>query len=122
MIYSTISDFLNEKSLKPEISFDSFCKSDARNNTSYISLYDYKDIFTTYSVEITLTDDEVNKYKYKPKLLSKDIYDYEEYYFIILFINDITSSKHFNLENKKIKMIKPVDLFDIINSIYYKEK
>ncbi len=46
------------------------------------------------------------KYKYRPKLLSYDIYDNAELYYIILRLNDLYNVKDFNL-GKKISISYP---------------
>ena len=62
----------------------------------YNVLSDYIDeIREEYCVTVTLTDKDMLKYKYRPKLLCHDIYGNGELFFIILIINDIYSDKQF---------------------------
>lgn len=107
---------------KPEYTYtiDQFisCQSDTDfcyNNLSFIdqidnikyNIYnvasDYIDeIIDNYCVDITLTDDELFKYKYRPKLLCYDVYGTEELYYLILIINDICSVKDFTKNKLKL--------------------
>jgi len=52
-----------------------------------------------YCIDVELTDEQLTKYKYRPKLLCYDIYGSQELYYIILIINDICSIKDF-VKNK----------------------
>lgn len=63
---------------------------------TYNVLSDYIDeIKDEYCVSVKLTNDEMSKYKYRPKLLCFDIYGNTELAFIILIINDMSSVKQF---------------------------
>ena len=108
---------------KPELTYtlDQFiaCQSDTTfcyNNLSFIdqidnikyNIYnvasDYIDeIIENYCKTIVLSDDELAKYKYRPKLLCYDIYGSQELYYLILILNDICSVKDFT----KNKLILP---------------
>ena len=88
-----------------------FCHSnlsfiDQINNIKYSTynvVSDYMDEITaSYCVNIELSDDQLNQYKYRPKLLCYDIYGSQELYFLILIINDMCSVKDFT--KKKLKM------------------
>lgn len=100
---------------KPELTYtlDQFiaCQSDTNfcyNNLSFIdqidnikyNIYnvasDYIDeIISNYCVNVELSDDQLAKYMYRPKLLCYDIYGSQELYYLILIINDICSVKDF---------------------------
>lgn len=63
---------------------------------TYNVLSDYIDeIKDEYCVVVKLSNDEMAKYKYRPKLLCFDIYGSTELAFIILIINDMSSVKQF---------------------------
>lgn len=108
---------------KPELTYtlDQFiaCQSDISfcyNNLSFIdqidnikyNIYnvvsDYIDeIISEYCVKVELSDEQLSKYKYRPKLLCYDVYGAQELYYLILIINDICSVKDFT----KKKIILP---------------
>lgn len=87
------------------------CQSDTDfcyNNLSFIDQIDnikynvynvasdyIEEIISEYCVSVELTDDQLSKYKYRPKLLCYDIYGSQELYYLILVINDICSVKDF---------------------------
>ena len=61
------------------------------------------EIRNEYCASVELTDEQLTKYKYRPKLLCYDIYGVQELYYLILIINDMCSVKDFT----KKKLIMP---------------
>jgi len=55
-----------------------------------------------YCVNVALSENDVIRYKYRPKLLAYDVYGNQELYFLILIINDICSTKDFTMTNLKL--------------------
>ena len=82
---------------------------------------DYFDEFKKASVRVELTEDEILKYKYRPKLLSYDIYDNAELYYIILRLNDLYNVKDFNLGKKYLYLIPKAKLKEYLSDIYTQE-
>lgn len=64
---------------------------------------------------IDLTDEEFKKYKYKPKLMSYELYDTPELWFLLLRINSMLDPSEFT--RKRIYILKP-EAVDLINRIY----
>lgn len=63
---------------------------------AYCTLRDYIDeIKENYCSTIVISDKEMMRYKYRPKLLCYDIYGNEELAFIILIINDMYDARQF---------------------------
>lgn len=81
---------------------------------------DYFDELMNIAVDVKLTEEEYLKYRYRPKLLAKDVYDNIELDFIILRINGICNDKEFDSYN--IKLVNPTDLDNFITSIYNSNK
>lgn len=79
----------------------------------------YYELLKNYISEVNLTDEEYNKYIYKPKLLSLDIYGTTELYFLLLKINNMTSIIDFNKQN--IKVFKK-EIMTILNEIMIHEE
>lgn len=122
--------------MKPQDTYtlDDFiaCQSDTTicyNNLSYIDEYDNMkyniynvisdytyEIINEHSLPIVLTDDEMQKYKYSPKLLCYDIYGNGELAFIIMIINDIYDQKDFT---KKQLWMPTKDKMSIITKYIY---
>lgn len=66
----------------------------------YNVLADYLDeLREQYCVRVTLSDNDLVKYIYRPKLLCYDIYGKEELFYVILLLNDICSSKKFTMKS-----------------------
>lgn len=82
---------------------------------------DYFDEFKKASVRVELTEDEILKYKYRPKLLAYDIYDNAELYYIILRLNDLYNVKDFNLGRKYLYLIPKPKLKEYLSDIYTQE-
>lgn len=83
-------------------------------------LYDYMDELSKMAVNVVMTDNEYNKYCYKPKLLSYDVYGSTELYFVILALNNMCDIKDFNI--KKLKLINKDVLLQTLEYIYNKEQ
>jgi hypothetical protein len=60
---------------------------------------DYVDELRDLCVSVELSDEELDRYKYRPKLLCFKIYENAELAFLILIINDMYSSKQFNTKH-----------------------
>ena len=91
--------------------------------------FPFKNVFNDYLSDIMntaliktvqLSDDEFNKYKYRPKILAYDIYGTTDLDFVILAINRISTPKDFTY--KKINMIGKKHLNELLKSIYNAEK
>ena len=82
---------------------------------AYSVLNDYFDEIKALTVDIELSDVEYLKYRYRPKLLSFDLYGNTELGFLILMINDIFSIRDFNL--RKLKLIPKTSLSTLLTNI-----
>ena len=124
----TVEDFIELGKNIDDIQYSKFAilskaSSDVENPLIYAEhnvIYDYEDELKRLCQNVEMTDSELNKYKFKPKLLSYDLYGSTELYFVILFINNIYNIKDFNRKN--IKLIKKADMISILESIYNAEE
>lgn len=120
MYSHTLSEFkaaYNNRSVVPL--YDSFCYQQQSGGIKFIVknvLDDYLYELKKLSINIQLTNDELVKYNYKPKLLSADIYGLTDFFYIILLINGICSVKDFHDINP-IKLIPSDTLGDYLSSI-----
>ena len=80
-------------------------------------LYDLKKV----SIHCKLSDEEKNKYRYKPRLLSYDIYKTTELYYIILAINDMWTEKQFTLDSGYVNMLSKNYMSDLLSEIQRNE-
>lgn len=117
---TTIQDLINRKQAKSivdygelsfSISVDSLITIPFQNVITTTYAKDLKDL----AVDVTMTTDEYYKYRYRPKLLAYDLYNYTELFYIIDFINGIYNIKDF--DKKKIKLIPKKELFDFLSSV-----
>lgn len=79
---------------------------------------DYFPELKSKCVKVHLDDKEIQKYKYRPKMLAYDVYDNAELYYIILRINDLYNVKDFNLSKKYIYLLPKKDLNAFLADIY----
>ena len=81
----------------------------------------YKDFLNTIIVEVSLTDEERAKYRYKPKMVSYDLYNTTEFWNDLLIINNFFSLSEFQ-HRETMKVYDPNKLKDYINEIMIIEK
>jgi hypothetical protein len=79
---------------------------------------DYFPELKAKAVKVYLSDKEIQKYKYRPKMLAYDVYDNTELYYIILRINDLYNTKDFNLSKKYVYLLSKKDLKEFLADLY----
>lgn len=72
------------------------------------------------TVTVVFSEAEYLKYKYKPRLLSYNVYGNTELYFVILALNNICTAKEFN--SKSIQLLTVDNMNSFMTSIYTAEK
>ena len=118
----TIEEFIAEGS-STEISYDKlsiFENVDGLYLVTHNVLDDYKKEIDQCCRTIVLSTSEMNKYRYKPKLLAYDIYGSTELFFIILFANNMCDVKEF--DKKKLRLLPQDSLEEIISYIYQSQQ
>ena len=85
----------------------------------YNVIWDYQEDMIKDSFITQLTDDEFERYKYRPKLLASDIYGNSEVYYIILILNDMIEEGEF--DSKIIRLLSRDDMQKYLTSIYNSE-
>ena len=119
--YSTTLESFIEKGKNVALTYSKLCLTEVDDKglvrIVYNLLDDYKDDLEDYLIEVTLSDEEVLKYKYKPKVLAFDAYGRTDYYSFILYFNNLSSVKEFTLESKKLKMMKVGTFSKVLSSI-----
>lgn len=119
---STIAEFISFKNTD-DISYNNLSFRDRYDNIVYPIkniIDDYIDELKELVVEVTMSQEEYLKYKYKPKILANDIYGEPELDFIILRLNDICNMKEFDMQT--VKLIKDDDLDDFLTAVYNANK
>jgi hypothetical protein len=119
----TIDQFIECQS-DEEVNYYNFSYVDQYDNMKYSTynvISDYlDDIREDYAKTVTLDQNQLLKYMYRPKLLCYDIYGNSELAFIILLLNDMCNVKDFN--KSKILMLTKSDMSDITKWIYNSNK
>ena len=106
---SVKKDFFNLRNASKIEKFDGF------EFLASIAIEKYLDILKDNAEEITLSEEETKKYMYKPKALSKFLYDTENLYYLLLLLNNTTVE---NFIPRKIRVLRGSDrtlIEDIIN-------
>jgi len=85
----------------------------------YNVIWDYQEDMIRDAYTTRLTDNEFQRYKYKPKLLAADLYGNPEVYYIILILNDMMEEGEF--DSKIIKLLSRSDMQKYLTSIYNSE-
>ena len=85
-------------------------------------LDDYMDVLEEYFIDVTLTSDEVKKYRYNPKRMAYDLYGSTDLYSFILYMNRFASVKEFSLDNPNIKLMHVDNLSRFLSNIISIEK
>lgn len=119
---STIEQFISFKN-DDSVSYNNLSFKDKYNNIIYPIkniIDDYIDELKELSVDVTMSDEEFLRYKYRPKVLANDVYGNPELDFIILTMNGICNVKEF--DSKNIKLIKDRDLDDFITAVFNANK
>lgn len=123
--YCTTLDSFIEQGKEMPLTYSKLCLTEVDDKgvirIVYNLLDDYSEDLEEYLVEVNLTDEEVIKYKYKPKVLAFDAYGKTDYYSFILYFNKLSSIKEFTLESKKIKMMKTNTLAKVLSAILTSE-
>ncbi len=83
-------------------------------------IYTYLDELKKYIVPVRLTDMELVRYKYKPKLLAFDVYGSTDLYFVIMALNGIIDVRDFTMST--INMLKKEHINILMGYIYNAEK
>ena len=118
-----LSHFIKMGRQAPTINYTDLSYRETYGNVSYVIknvINDYLPELKQLSYKILLSDSEYEKYKYKPKLLSYDVYGNTEYYIYILLVNDICNVYDFDF--KQLLMVPNSKLKAALSSIYRVEK
>ena len=116
---TTIEEFISSGKTV-SLTYKTFSFLEIMSNGTQVSVLDvvndYLPELKNAAVPIKLTEEQMRKYLYKPKLLCYDVYNNPELYFIILLINDIADVKEFN---KNIVYMLRKEHMSLITSYIY---
>lgn len=125
-IKSTIQDIINAgKELKlcnRELSLKSVISNSSGEKfiINITNLFEqYYEILLENTVVVTLTDDEYLKYRFKPKVLSFDLYGTIELHYLLLRLNNVYSVTNFDFTELRVFN---TNILDLLNEIMVLEK
>lgn len=124
MYSHTLNEFLEASANSTVPTYDKWCFVERYNNINFTVknvLSDYMVELKKLSTNVYLTEQDLTKYNYKPKLLSADVYGTIDLFYVILLLNGICNVKEFHDINP-IKMIKKEDLFSYLSDIMTSER
>ena len=118
--YYTIERFIDSASIN-QISYDKLSLFEKiEDENSYFLIYnvlnDYYDEIIDMSSWLVLTDEEYQKYRFKPKLLAHRLYGDPEIYFMLMFLNNVCNVKEFDF--KRLRILRPNELNSVVSKIY----
>lgn len=116
----TIQDLIDRKQTKGKIDYNTYSFAISIENAITVPFQNvltttYADELKALAIDITLTNEEYYKYRFRPKLLAYDIYNYSELFYIINFINGIYNIKDFNF--RTVKLIPKTNLFSMLSYV-----
>lgn len=118
----TLSDFIKAGKMTT-VDYDAFsykeCVSNGTEVTVLQTVNDYMQEIKGYAVTVKLSTEEYLKYRYKPKLLCRDVYGNGEVYFLIMLLNGRIDVKDFDIS--ELLMLRVNDLNSIFSLIYNAE-
>lgn len=79
----------------------------------------YYELLTDHVVTVALTNEEYLRYRFKPRMLSKDLYGTYDLHYLLLKLNNITSVIYFDFT--ELKVFKP-EIISLLNEIQILEE
>ncbi len=119
----TLNDFITESEAQAikfsNLHYQKMIHDDTSGFTAVINsesiLDKYFNIIQEYLYTIYLSDKELDEYKYNPKKLSFKLYNTTEYWFLILWANEMYSATQF--DQKKIRLIRKGAIQSLLSEI-----
>jgi hypothetical protein len=110
---------------KDNLGYNDYSYIETREKIEYTVknvLDDYYTELFELAKEVKLADWAVREYRGNPKKLSNKLYGSTRYWHIILRLNGMAGIHEFNLENHKLMLVEPSDLFDFMTKVYDTEQ
>lgn len=118
----TLSDFISSGKMTT-VDYDAFSYKDLVSNGTEVAILDivndYMREIKEVSVKVKLSTAEYLKYRFKPKLLCRDVYGNGEVYFVIMLLNGRIDVKDFDTDT--LLMISVANMNSLMTSIYNAE-
>lgn len=105
---------------KDNLGYNDYSYIETRDRIEYVVkniIDDYYSELLDLAKEVKLADWAVREYRGNPKKLSNKLYGSTRYWHMILRINGMASIHEFNLENHKLLLIEPDDLYTFMTKV-----
>jgi len=109
---------------KDNLGYNDYSYIETREKIEYTVknvLDDYYTELFELAKEVKLADWAVREYRGNPKKLSNKLYGSTRYWHMILRLNGMANIHEFNLENHKLFLIEPDDLYKFMTKVYNTE-
>ncbi len=120
----TLTDFI-EYGKQDEMTYNTFSILSITNDITFseqcITDYYMEELKSICEVIKNITEDEKARYRYRPDLLSYDLYGNTQLDYIILLCNGIIDPKEFDFKRGYIRLIPRGKLIRIMSEIYNSE-
>lgn len=120
-IQSIIDEGLEKKMLIKELSIKEVITNSAGEMfvVNIYNLYEkYYELLLEHTSTVVLSDEEYLKYRYQPRRLAQDLYNNQDFYYMLLRLNYIYSVSQFDF--KELRVFKP-GIVSLLNEILVKE-
>ena len=118
----TLADFIASGKMNT-VDYDQFSYKDLVSNGTEVSILnvvnDYMREIKDVAVKVELSTQEYLKYRYKPKLLCRDVYGNGEVYYVIMLLNGRIDVKDFDVH--ELLMLRKADMNTLLTQIYNAE-
>ena len=118
----TLNDFIKAGKMTT-VDYDNFSYKDLVSNGTEVSILnvvnDYMREIKEQAVTVKLSTEEYLKYRYKPKLLCRDVYGNGELYYVIMLLNGRIDVKDFDRDI--LLMLRVESMNTLLTQIYNAE-
>lgn len=118
----TVQEFIGlGRNNKDHFGYYDFSYIEKRNDIEYVVkniIDDYMTELKELSKTIQFADWAITKYRYNPKMLSKDLYNTTRLWHMILRINGMANVHDFSLSDHKVKLIESATLRNFMGKIF----
>lgn len=121
----TLSEFIDIGNNNHEINYLDITFNENRDGLEFVVkvlLDDYVDDLLDMTVDVDVTSEEVQRYKYNPKMLSYDLYGSTAFFYVILRLNNLCNIHDFDISSKKLKLLPKTIMSKVVSLIYSDNK
>lgn len=121
----TLAEFIDIGNNNHEINYIDITFNENRDGLEFVVkvlLDDYVEDLLDMTVDVDVTSEEVQKYKYNPKMLSYDLYGSTAFFYVILRLNNLCNIHDFDISSKKLKLLPKTIMSKVVSLIYSDNK